>query len=185
MSRLPPVLTPVDLPEAELRAAALDGEMFAFLGAYCPIDEFESAANRAMVLAPALPLRAIAEQRTAAWVYGVCAEPPHPLEVCTDITSRTKTAPRPGLTVREVVIEEHELVRIGELRLTTPLRTAVDLARSQLAFGGFEQDIIRRLARLGGFGLDACVAAMDSRRNLPNKHRAHERLAASLSGDAV
>ncbi len=181
MSRLPSILTPTELPEPELRAAALDGEVFAFLSAYCPIDEIESAAHRALVLAPALPARIIAEQRTAAWVYGVCDAPPRPLEVCTDITSRTKTAPRPGLTVREVVIEDHELARIGDLRLTTPLRTAVDLARFQREFGTAEAAIIRGLARLGGFGLDACLHAIDSRRNLPNKRRAHERLASSLA----
>ncbi len=181
MSRLPAVLTPIDLPETELRAAALDGEVFAFLSAYCPIDEIDGAGNRALALARVLPPRVVAEQGTAAWVYGVCGAPPRPLQACTDITSRTKTVPRPGLTVREVVIGDHDIVRIGELRLTTTLRTVVDLARFQPEFGEAERAIVRGLAGLGGFGLDACVAAIDSRRNLPNKRRARVRLASSLA----
>lgn len=184
MPRLAPVLTSDDLPEAELRAAVLDGELFAFRNSYCPIDEIESACHRAMALATSMPLRVIAERRTAAWVYGLCDEPPAPLEVCTDIRSRTKTAPRTGLLVREVVIDEHELIRIGGLCLTTPLRTAVDLARFQPDFRADERKLILALSLLGGFGLDACVDAINSRRNLPNKHRALERLAATLSGGA-
>lgn len=185
MPRLAIVLTSSDLPEVELRAAALDGEVFAFRNGYCPIDEIESARHRAMTFATSLPPKVIAEQRTAAWVYGLRDQPPFPLEVCTDIDLRTKTSPRSGLVVREVVIDEHEVIRIGSLRLTTPLRTAIDLARFQRVFGVAECELVRGLSRLGGFGLDACVDTIDGRRNLPNKHRALERLAAALPGSGA
>ncbi len=162
---------------------ALDGDVVTFRDAYCAIDEIVTARHRAMTIVVSVPPRVIAEQRTAAWVYGLCDSPPVPLEVCTDIDLRTKTSPRSGLLVREVVIEEHEIARLGGLRLTTPLRTAVDLARFRRDFGPDERELIRGLAGLGGFDLAACVDAIDSRRNLPNKHRALERLTAAFATD--
>ncbi len=182
MSRLPPLLTSADLPEAELRAAALDGEVFAFHGGYCPIDEIEGAIHRARVLAAAVPPRAIVERRSAAWVFGLFDERPVPVEVCTGPGLRTKAGPRPGLVIREVVIDSHEIVSIGGLRLTTPLRTALDLARFERSFGEEESRLLLALSRLGRFDLDDAVAAIGSRRNLPNKHLALARLAASLPG---
>ncbi len=180
MPRLSPVLDPTDLPEAELRAAVLDGELFAFRGHYCPIDEIAGARHRAMTIARLLPPRVIAERRTAAWVLGLGHEPPSPIEACIDIAERARTAPVSGLTIREVIIDEEEWLTIGGLRLTTPLRTAVDLARIDERFEAEEQELVRGLAVLGDFGFDGCVAATNARRNLPNKHLAMERLRASL-----
>lgn len=180
MPRLSPLLDPTDLPEAELRAAVLDGELFAFLGGYCPIDEVAGVRQRAMSIARALPPGVTAERRTAAWVLGLGSEPPSPLEACIDIAVRTRTAPASGLTIREVIIGEDEWVTIGGLRLTTPLRTAIDLARVDEAFGPAERELVRGLALFGDFGYDDCVAAINARRNLPNKHLAMERLETSL-----
>lgn len=180
MPRLSPVLDSTDLPEAELCAAVLDGELFAFRGCYCPIDEIAGARHRAMTIATLLPPRVIAERRTAAWVLGLGQEPPSPIEACMDIAERARTAPVSGLTIREVIIDEEEWLTIGGLRLTTPLRTAVDLARIDDDFAMAGQDLVRGLAVLGGFGFDDCVAAINARRNLPNKHLAMERLKASL-----
>lgn len=160
---------------------ALDGEVFTFRDVYCPIDEIATVRHRAMAIAVSVSPRVIAEQKTAAWVYGLCDSPPTPLEVCTDIDVRTKTSPRSGVLVREVVIDEHELVQLGGLRLTAPLRTAIDLARFQRDFGPHERGLILGLARLGRFDLAACVKVIDSRRNLPNKRRALERLAAAFA----
>jgi hypothetical protein len=81
------------------------------------------------------------------------------------------------LTVREVVIAATELTTIGEMQLTTRLRTAVDILRFSPAFGPEEAQIVRRLMRDGGFGIQDCVADLASRRNLPHKRRALERLA--------
>ncbi|HEU4849176.1 MAG TPA: hypothetical protein VFS93_02065 [Terrimesophilobacter sp.] len=177
MPRLSPVLDPTDLPEAELRAAILDGELFAFRDGYCPIDEIEGTRHRAMTLARTLPPKVIAERRTAAWVLGLGQAPPSPLEACTDIAVRTRIAPVSGLTVREVVIDPDECLTIEGLRITSPLRTAIDLARTEEAFGAPERELVGGLALLGRFGFEDCVAAIDARRNLPNKHLAIERLA--------
>lgn len=181
MTRLSPVLDPTDLPEAELRAAVLDGELFAFGDAYCPIDEIAGARHRAVTIAAALPSRVIAERRSAAWVLGLGDGPPSPLEACTDIEARIRTVPESGLVIREVIIDEDEWCTIGGLRLTTPLRTAIDLARIDEHFGSDERELVAGLALLGGFDYDDCAVAINARRNLPGKHLAMERLGTSLS----
>ena len=69
----------------------------------------------------------------------------------------------------------HEL---GGRRVTTPVRTAVELARARERFGENDAEAVRELGRIGGFGLEECLALMNARRNLPAKRRAAERLAA-------
>lgn len=170
--RLAPVLSEHDLPTAELRAAALDGELFALEGCWVPIDEPDRASQRAGSLAAQLPGRVIVEQHSAAWVWGVLDDPPRPHELCTAIGARVRTGegwPAP----REVVIDDDETVVVGGIRVTTPLRTLVDLARFSVEF---DEQLARGLLALGGIQLDAVIAAIGSRRNLPGKHVALERL---------
>jgi hypothetical protein len=180
MPRLALVLTSADLPEAELRAAELDGELFRVGDGYCAVDEVESRRHRALSLAAVLPPRLIAERRTAAWVLGLLDAPPTPLEVCAAIAERARPSRLGGATIREVVIGGDEVLELGGLRLTTPLRTALDLARFEVVFGEPERRLVAGLAGLGGFGLVDCVEAIDGRRNLPAGRQALERLARSL-----
>jgi hypothetical protein len=79
--------------------------------------------------------------------------------------------------VREVVIAASELTTIGDMQLTTRLRTAVDILRFSPLFDTGEAQIVRHLMRDGGFATQDCVADVNSRRNLPHKRRALERLA--------
>lgn len=180
MSRLAPVLTCSDLPEAELRAALLDGELFALGSGYCPVDEIAGRVHRALTLTASMPPKLIAERRTAAWILGAQESPPSPLELCAAISERSNPTYLRDTVVREVVIEEGELMTIGGLRLTTPLRTALDLARFEQAFGEPERRLLAALAVIGGFTLATCVAAVAVRRNLPAGQRALARLASSL-----
>lgn len=182
--RLPPVLSCSDLPEAELHAAKLDGEVFAVGECFSPVDEVIGPAHRARSLAAVLPARMIAEQHTAAWVFGATDVPPPRPELCTDIDARARPASLAVLAVREVVIESSEFCWMGGMRVTTPLRTALDLARFSARFGPGERKAIAMLARLGRFGLADCIEAIESRRNLPLKHRALPRLQAAFSASA-
>lgn len=178
--RLSPVLSPADLPEAELHAAKLDGELFAVGDCFSPVDEAIGPQHRVRALAAMLPIPLptplIAEQHTAAWVLGVTdAVPPRP-ELCTDSGARARPAATTLLGIREVVIDGGEFSWLGGMRVTTPLRTAIDLARFSTSFCAQEREIIRRLAGLGGFCFTDCVEAIEARRNLPRKHRAQSRL---------
>ncbi|CAN5307376.1 hypothetical protein BH11ACT2_BH11ACT2_07430 [soil metagenome] len=178
MSRLAAVLTPADLPLAELHAARLDGELFAVDSCFAPIDEPELPRLRADAIAAVWPDRIIAEQRSAAWVYGVLPTPPVQHELCADLSARARPSNRGQARVREVVIDPSEVVRIGRLDVTSPLRTVLDLARFSETFGQIEQKVCRDLMVLGGLTIDDCRSALALRRNLPGKRQAVERLRA-------
>ncbi|MHB1171667.1 MAG: type IV toxin-antitoxin system AbiEi family antitoxin [Lacisediminihabitans sp.] len=178
--RLLPVLSRHDLPEPELQAARLDGEVFAIDECFSPIDEIEQRYHRARSLAVLLPERLIAEQRTAAWILGALDRPPTRHQFCVDIAARVRAPNSARLTVREVVIDETEFLSCAGLRVTAPLRTVIDLARFSAAFSEEERNLVAALMPLGGFGVEDCEAAMERRRNLPGKQRAMERIRGSI-----
>ena len=67
---------------------------------------------------------------------------------------------------------------LAGLRVTTPMRTAIDLARFVTHWTDDEARILSELLRLGGFGVLDCARTMNRRKNLPAKKLALERLAA-------
>lgn len=174
--RIPQVLSPCDLPEPELIAAMLDGELHRLGGAFCPVDAIAIASDRAASIAAEAPEWAIAEQRTAAWVYGAAPGLPRPLQLCVDSRSRVHPVSTRLHAFREVVMTDHDARMLGGMAVTTPLRTALDLTRFSPEFSVPEYEIIRELAVIGGFDLSECVRAIAQRRNLPNKHLALRRL---------
>ncbi len=173
--RLPSVLTADDLPLPELRAALLDGELFALDAAFTPIDEIESPRHRARAAHAGLPHRLIAEQHTAAWIWGA-APAPSRHEFCVAIAARARGVGDSAHAVREVVIEPADIASFDGLQVTTPMRTVLDLARFSLGFGQREEDAVRTLMRHHRFGVDDCFDEIDGRRNLPRKRLAMQRL---------
>lgn len=178
--RLPPVLSPADLPLAELLAARLDGELFGVGAAFAPVDELEQPLHRAASLAEANP-RLIAEQRTAAWIWGALPEPPARHEFCSTLAERVAHPTSRWLTVREVVLDADDIAVLAGRQVTTPLRTCVDLARFSTTFGTQERSIVVALSSTHGLGMPGFRALLDRRRNLPHKALAAERLATCLS----
>lgn len=178
--RLPSVVSTALLPEPELQASLLDGELVRVGGAFCAIDTIIGAQQRAGAIASEVADLAIAEQRTAAWIHGVLPDLPSRLQLCVDAKSGYRPQSSARQVFREVVLDDGDVMSIGGLIVTTPLRTALDLARiAAVEFG--TRDLIRDLSTLGrGFDLVDCVESLERRRNLPNKHRAIARLAAAL-----
>jgi hypothetical protein len=179
--RLPAVLSRSDLPEAELCAARLDGEVYGIDECFSPIDEVERPVTRANALSSIAPARFIAEQRTAAWLHGALAFPPAVHQFCVAARARAKPPYGPRIRVREVEIDDREVQSIGGIRVTTPLRTVVDLARFSRHFGGEEESIVTGLLAIDGFGIDECRAALNLRHNLPGKRLALRRIGVALS----
>ncbi len=175
MTRLSAVLSPADLPEPELHAAKLDGELYRLDASFCPIDEIETPAHRALALSILVPAGLIAEQRTAAWIYGV-TECPDRHQFCASVKARVRPGSPSRVTVREVVIDGDELWQIAGLPVTSPLRTVLDLARFSPVFDIPELAILTGLMRVGGFGVADCIDAVTARRNLPAKRLALTRL---------
>ena len=102
------------------------------------------------------------------------------IELCVELGARARPVSSPHVTVRELSLDPGEIRRLDGRAVTSPLRTAVDLARSREAFTRLDAHSVRELSRVGRFGLADCLAAMNTRRNLPDKRRAAERLRAAL-----
>jgi len=183
MTKLGAVLSTLDLPVAELSAARLDGELYAIDDGYSPVDVPNGPQERAGSIAHYCQGRLMAEQRTAAWVWGALESPPSRHELCASLGARARPAFPIRTSVREVVIDERELVALGGIQVTTPLRTIIDLARFSNAFEASEQRIVAILAMRHGITLERCRREMDARTNLPNKKRALQRLKAALGPD--
>jgi hypothetical protein len=184
MSTLSPVLSSADLTWAELQAARLDGDVYELAGAYCLIGELESPRHRAhAVLADRSP-RLIAELATAAWIWGAAAEPARPtFAVSPD--ARTRLAPDRRTSVREIVYADGDVTRVGAVRVTTPLRTALDYARSSRFTDDDDAATVRRLAAIAGFDLAHCLAALSARAGIPSRTRAEERLTRAFATEVL
>jgi hypothetical protein len=131
---VPAALTEADLPLAELACARLDGELFPLAGSWCPIDFLDAPETRARAIAPVAPHRGIAERLTAAWIFGLAPEPAEH-QFCIDVAARTHKSPCGSVHLREVRLAAEDTVLVGRLRVTAPLRTAIDLARWGVAHG--------------------------------------------------
>ena len=64
------------------------------------------------------------------------------------------------------------------MKVTTPLRTAADLARFEEPF---DPETVARLAAIAKFELDDCLAILESRSGIPLKNRAIRNLTAALA----
>ncbi len=136
------------------------------------MDEIEQPRHRAAAVHSGLSDRLIAEQLSAAWVWGALDAPPPHHQFCVAMGSRVSHSPARWMTLREVVIEEDEIAVLGGMMVTTPARTVVDLVRSSATFDAAEIAAVRRLA----VPLDEAAATIARRRNLPNKRVALHRL---------
>src|SRR5690554_3807402 len=142
---LPDVLSAADLPMAELCAARLDGDLFAIGECFSAVDLPEQPADRARAAAQQLSDRVIVERLSAAWVLGVTAAPPNEHQYCSAADARAKPSTLRRLTLREVVIDEDEIVVLGGVRVTSPLRTACHLVRSATRFDAALQLVVLQL----------------------------------------
>jgi len=175
-AELPAVLSSQDLPLPELCAARLDGELFGLCDGFVVIDQPDHRNQRAAAVLIGQPERVIAEQRTAAWIWGAIEEPPWPHELCVGSSARVRSSGSGWTNVREVVIEQSEIAIVAGLQVTTPLRTIVDLTRFATPFGESEVRIVKAMIASSNMQLSDCKNALSERRNLPNKRRALERL---------
>lgn len=166
---LPPVLFESDLPAAELIAAGLDGEMFRIGDGFAPVDQADDARHRARSIYGLIGSRFVGERRTAAWVHGATDRPPQPHEFCVDSTARYRMVRGSGIAVREVVLTPSEIVSFGDVRVTTPRRTALDLVRKEGVLLDADAHAIRRLALTGRFTITSLIDEFADRYRLPGK----------------
>jgi hypothetical protein len=148
------VLSPADLPLAELCGARLDGEVYANGDGWCPVDEVDDAA----------------------WIYGACPEPARQ-QFCVDAACRVKMILSPRIRLREVALPTDDVVVLPGMRVTTPARTMADIARDEAA--GDDEAIAAVRALMARF---ECTGAILDR--LPHSGRQHARATARLRAAA-
>ena len=176
---LPRLLNTDDLPSAELRAARIDGQVFAVDDCFAPIDEPDSAQLRAAALAHLVPDRMIAERSSALWVLGARASAPFRHQLCIDVDSRTTPHLSTRFELRECKVDPVDIVQLGSLRLTSHLRTAIDLLRTCEPFSRSDALDVLAVLRLGGSRVSDCRHRIRAQPRYPGIRRALAR-AASL-----
>lgn len=174
--RLASVLSVLDLPLAELCSARLDGELYEVDACYSPVDELASPWLRAAALAAQVPTRLIAERTTAAWVHGALRSPPRTHEYCVDSVARCHPPALRHVRIREVVLDGRDTAVLAGLRVTTPLRTLCDIARTVSDFTARHEAACLGLLALPGVTVAAAHEALAARGALPDKRRALTRL---------
>jgi hypothetical protein len=172
--RLPPVLTDGDLPEPELRAAALDGQVYAVGDSWRSVAEIDDHVGRAIAVGFALGAGVVAAERTAAWVWGARGPAPLPHSGLVVSPARVKHRGR-GSVIRQVVIDDDEIVTVHGLSVTTPVRTVVDLARRD-DWAPQDERAARDVSRQQGVTSVDAITVLDRRGRLPHRMRTVDRL---------
>jgi hypothetical protein len=101
-------------------------------GVYAVTQAADSVLFRAQALGLIVPACAVVTDRTAAWLHGVpilergSHLTPPPISVCETADSRVR---RPGVDGRRRQLLDHDVMVLHGLRVTTPLRTGLDLGR--------------------------------------------------------
>lgn len=176
--RVPHLLTASDLPSVELQSAVLDGELYAIGDAWRSVSDIDDPASRAASLSDRYGDRIVVAGRSAAWVWGARGSAPLPHDGLVSERSRHK-APALGLSVREVLIDDDEIVPFGRTLVTTPVRTVVDLARTS-SWSPEDERATRDVAAGHGLRLGQALNVMDRRRRVPYRIRAVARLRSVL-----
>lgn len=149
------------LSTAELSAARLDGHLVELGDAYIPADAVETAGLRAGSLRGILGDTLAATHLTAAWVHGALPFPPVRHTVQRAVEKRLHAVIDLRLLYRDGCVAATDVVLLGGVRVTTPVRTLADLARVPdeahahaarllaTAYVGLAREAVDRLERAG------------------------------------
>src|SRR5690606_36125801 len=121
---IPPVLTgartPGSLEASELAACVLDGDLIRVGDAFLPIDLPVGVEERVRSIPPVLPRRAILARRSAAWVWGARWRLEEPLSLYVRPEAPSVALDPVRTRIHEVLLAAGDVVRIGELDVTSP-----------------------------------------------------------------
>ena len=114
---------------AELTAARLDGDLVELGDAYIPADAVETTALRAGSLHGILGTTLAATHLSAAWVHGVLHDPPARHTVQRAVARRPHHVIGRRFVYRDLSVDIDDLLLIGDVWVTAPVRTLADLVR--------------------------------------------------------
>jgi hypothetical protein len=178
--RLPSVLDAADLPLAERCAVRLDGDGFALGDGIIAADEPDGPDQRAASVAvDARRYALVLGGWTAAWVHGATDRLRRPVDLQTDSDGGVRTKLLP---VRQVAFGPRDVLELGGVRVTSPLRTALDLARLEVPLTDEAASVIAHLVRSSGLSWPQAVAAVAATPTAAGKVRALDRFRAFRDG---
>ncbi len=179
--RLPSVLDSADLPLAERCAVRLDGDGFVLGDGIIAADEPDGPVQRAAsVAADARRYGLVLGGWTAAWVHVATDRLRRPLDLQTDSDggARTKLLP-----VRQVALSPRDVCELGGVAVTSPLRTALDLARLEVRLTDESRSAIAHLVGSTRVTWPQAVAAVAATPAAAGKVRAIARFRAFRDGE--
>lgn len=117
----------------ELAALYSDGVLQRVFGSgYLPAGVSETAEHRALAMSLEIPAgllhKLILGRFSAAWVYGCAAKPPRVTALIDHKRRAGSLPPFSTLQIHEVTLGRFDVVQLARIRITSVLRTAVDLA---------------------------------------------------------
>ena len=121
------------LPLAELFALVLDGQLYRVGDSFATSDTPDTPALRAHAFAALRPGRTVADRGSAAWIHGTRSVPPLRPQVCIDRASRGRVPS--GFDAHQHALDRGDAVELSGVRVTAPLRTAMDLVLTLPSFG--------------------------------------------------
>lgn len=133
----------------ELLALCLDGHLYRVGDAFATVETPDGPELRAHAFALSAPGWTVADRGSAAWIHGTRASPPPVPQVCVPPNRRGRVS-SPMVDACHRILKPEEAVLLGPTRVTTPLRTAVDLASMPGRFDSANALEVRHLLALAG-----------------------------------
>ena len=118
------------LSTAELSAACLDGHLVELGEGYVPADTVETSSLRAASLLALAGTDLAAILESAAWIHGALDDPPARHRLQRTSARRLHEPIGRRFVYRDPQLPAADLVRVGDVWVTTLPRTVADLARS-------------------------------------------------------
>ena len=173
----------------ELQAMAADGVLTQlYQRGYLPPGTHPTPQLRAraasVLISPAIRQRVVAGRMTAAWIYGCAAEPDR-LALLVDANRRISSLRSTrGCTFHEVRLGPFDVVSLGGLMVSSPLRTSVDIALHVDA--GRAVPALRALLETPELGLRLrlLMRAVEATPRMPHKKAALTKLELLQAGPA-
>jgi len=100
-----------------------------FRGVWIHVDVPDTLEVRLAAVRMVLPPRAVAWGLTAAWLHGLDVRRESDLDIHVSFAKGQRIKRRPGLCVSQESLDDSDVVEIGGLRVTSPLRTTFDCLR--------------------------------------------------------
>ena len=170
-----------DFTIAELSACALDGDVsrvdFAYVLSDCP----EDVSSRARIILSRVDERCVVASWSAAWVHNAILCTPEQHTVALRGGLRLRLASDLRYDIAQMSFEATDVMGTLGAFVTTPLRTAIDLARF-VSSDRRLQGALMVLLRAAKANNDDVRNVLERGKNLPYKQRAYRRLNAALAG---